>query len=214
MKSKIFALFVFPLIVHAAPDWAKNDTQRFVGGSYEVVCSGSGPSIFHARQVALDECRLSAASAIQQQLKIKAVSIQTEKDTAYHAEIVQDQLYEGLTCVPIKEAVKETDDQARAWLKCRFDLSKVKTATEGPLVKPKIALSNKKRIVISSVPACESILVRGEKPKVIRCKSNPTTIYLEPGDETLIVRAKGYLPKKISASDLPSSLDLILEAGQ
>ncbi len=182
MKSSIIALLIIPMAAQAAPEWSKSDTQRFVGGFYEVVCSGLGPSLFHARQSALDECRLSAASAIQQHLKVKAVSIQTEKDVAYHSEVVQDQEYEGLICIPSKEAVEESDDRAQVWIKCRFDLSKVKATPEHSHAKPQIALSDKRRVVISVVPGCESILVRGEKPKVIRCKNNPMTIYLEPGD--------------------------------
>ena len=52
-------------------------------------------------------------------------------------------------------------------------------------------------IFLEVVPQCESVLVRGGKPKVINCKSNPVRLSLDDSDSELIVRAKGFQPKTI-----------------
>lgn len=205
-------LITLPCLGFAAPSWFTENGQRFSGGFYEVSCQGFGPSPYHARREALDECRLTAASAIQAKLEVSSISIQTERDVGLHEEISQRQDYEGLICDPLREAIEEAEGQSKAWIKCRFDLAKVTAVEKEEKPKgPAVSLSDKRRVTIATIPSCESILVEGKSPRVIRCKANPQTILLHPGDVKLIIRAIKHLPKELLVTELPDSLDVVLE---
>ncbi len=205
-------LIALPRLGLGAPSWFTENGQRFSGSFYEVSCRGSGPSAYHARQEALDQCRLTAASAIQSKIGVSSVSIQTERDVALHEQVSQRQEYSGLVCDPIREAIEETETQSNAWITCRFDLGKVTVAEESAKSSgPAVALSNKRRVTIATVPACESILIEGSSPRIIRCNTNPQTFLLKPGDTKLIIRAIKHLPKELPVSELPESLDIVLE---
>lgn len=206
------SLMALPCLGLAAPSWFTENGQRFSGNFYEVSCGGSGPTAYHARQEALDQCRLTAASAIQSKFEVSSVSIQTERDVALHEKVSQKQKFSGLVCDPIREAIEETETQSKAWITCRFDLSRVTAIEkESKEAKPGVALSEKRRVTIATVPACESILIEGNSPRVIRCKANPQTVLVRPGDVKLIIRAIKHLPKELPVSELPESLDVVLE---
>ena len=75
-----------------------------------------------------------------------------------------------------------------------------------------------KQLVVTSIPACDEILIRGERPRSAKCSENPVTLYIYPSDKELIVRAMGRTPKHVllnekrtPAGDLTQTLQVYLE---
>lgn len=68
--------------------------------------------------------------------------------------------------------------------------------------KPTDQKSSTRRIIIGSVPPCSELVVRGERSRVVRCTVNPQPMTVYAGDQDIVVRATGYLPKTIGADDL------------
>lgn len=59
-----------------------------------------------------------------------------------------------------------------------------------------------RNLVLSVVPSCESILVRGQRSRTISCKENPVTILVFPTDTELIVRGPaGFAPKHLKVRE-------------
>lgn len=58
----------------------------------------------------------------------------------------------------------------------------------------------KTTLSIASVPACDSLVIRGRTPRTLPCKSNPMPVVIESGDERIIVRARDHMPKTIELS--------------
>jgi len=113
------------------------------------------------------------------------------------------------------------------YIKCRYDLSKAKVETinernpgpsqdagSGGLVNGKdsasvIPTSNtevtagtviqgeNRHLILTSIPNCDEVLVRGQRPRVIKCDESPKTLFIYAGDHELIVRAVGFLPRHI-----------------
>lgn len=208
------------------PDWAKRNTQSVNGKIFSTTCSGTGPSLDTARKEALDSCQLSARQQLVSNIKVRSLTIQTEKSSGFHEEVSDNTEYVGLTCIPEKDEVEELDGSFRVWMQCRFNLSKVsvsavtdatdhkdeKTAPAGiqnshslSMIEEKPAsrtaesiTSDQTTLSISSIPKCESLIVRGPQTRVIPCRENPILVILEHSDSAIIVRAKGYKPKTIS----------------
>lgn len=162
-------------------------------------------------------------------LKVRSLSVETEQDGGFHSEISESKQVTGLACKPLREATEELDSGVRIWVQCRYDLglarfeapakdddepkpvtsSKelvqdptslgIRNRNSSELKRGRRISSDVKVLTISSVPPCSSILVRSSKPRVVRCKQNPISFQIQPGDTELIVRAsrKGYLPKHI-----------------
>src|SRR5688572_11478500 len=99
------------------PPWAKENTQVLNGKVYTVVCSGEGPSADIARGEALNSCRSLAARQLHSDLKVKVLSLETEKDIAFHQEISSEGQYSGLLCNPQNESIEEENGHITAWLK-------------------------------------------------------------------------------------------------
>lgn len=186
----LFFLISTPAL--ASPDWiGRVPTQ--VGSALEVACHGFGPDDFTAFASAMNECRDVAAQTLLQSFRVKDLTIQTERDSAYHSEVAQESTVSGLKCA-VKQVYSEGNEK---WILCLFDTSKAKVTpvvTEAPET-----LFNKeeKFVVLVVAPGCDSILVVGKPARIIRCQQNPITVTLRPGDEELVVRHKGYAPKHI-----------------
>lgn len=73
------------------------------------------------------------------------------------------------------------------------------SASDAKIEEKKIAQSEAVQVIIASVPACDSIIIRSKRPdRVVRCTENPQTVLVHTESDTdLVVRAKGYLPKTI-----------------
>lgn len=210
------------------PDWTKQDGIKRRGDSLTVISSGSGPSLDLARRDALNQARVTASDQVNgSTLTVHALSIETERSTNYHSEVSTKMQISGLVCNPDKEESIEENGSFKVWLKCIFDLKAVKVVsskvvpdTEDPgdgagMIKNRASMSvvpysggaisakkliqgENRQLILSTVPQCGTVLIRGQRPRSVECSSNPLTLFIYPGDKELIVRASGgYLPKHI-----------------
>lgn len=191
------------------PDFAK-DASKVSGNVMTTVCSGSGPSIESARRVAINSCQQTAADFLANDIKIKSLIIQTEKDSAVHSESTYLVKAKDLTCKPSKEDIQESDEFFQVYLKCDFNLNKARAVTlnegdpKGPAKGHNIS-DSKKSISISTVPICDDILITGNAARVIKCTANPVTLVLAKEDQNIILRRKNKKPIEKLISDLLAS---------
>lgn len=222
-RLALFAVALSAKPVAAVPSWVKDGSFSIDGKIFKAACSGQGPSIGLARQEAVSSCKASASQTLQKQTKIRSMSIETENDVAFHQEVSDEGVYSNLNCVPEKEAVEEGKDGLwTVWVLCRVDLTKVdvgipdkESATApGSQVQTrsltsvnavpsashsaKSATSGENKFInIVSVPPCSEILIKGPRARINRCDGTPVKILTYENDESLIVRARGYMPKTI-----------------
>lgn len=190
----------------APPSWATRDTQKRVGSSYEVVCSGNGPDINIARDNATNQCDISAVKQFKTSINVKSLTVETETDASMHSEVSSNVVIKNLQCNPINESVDYAQDRVTVYLKCRYNL----TETSSHDGEPETSIKSKtfadgsaiKTVSIASVPPCANLIVRGNNSRTIKCESNPMSIAIYPSDNEVIIRADKYQPKTVSANDL------------
>ena len=206
------------------PQWAQSNATKMSGRIFQTVCSGTGPSVDLARGEAIRGCKASAAEMLQESGTVRSMLIETNQEVAFHQSVEDSIKYRGLGCDPLKEAVEEVESgRVQVWLLCRFDLSKASVGEERePLVESNRESSDKveqhltrlkdesvtlgrdkvsqERVVlnVASVPPCRQLSVRGVRPRVVPCSGHPAAIVIFPGDETLVIDAKGYMPKSLN----------------
>ena len=176
------------------PSWAREGGQQRIGQVYRVACSGIGPDASIARREAIESCQSSAGQQLLTNIRVKSLSVETEKEVAFHQEISDEAQFSNLRCNPLKEKINDTDQQVKLWLLCEFDLSKAKAiplnskndpteakTTNNGIIKNKDDLERvtakygrgktgrylsgqQKTITISVVPQCTDLLIRGEEP--------------------------------------------------
>jgi hypothetical protein len=222
MNSICAIILVLSLVGRAeakTPEWAKKNTQQLLGKTFITTCSGTGPSLDTARRDALDSCRLSARQQLASNIEVRSLTIQSENSAGFHEEVTENGDYDGLICVPSKDEVEETDGGYRVWIQCRFDLAKVKVHRPEKIAEPQSSPSSSKSLgtlqsvsghgrdlhdadnftlMISVVPKCDSLLIRGKKPRQVACDANPMKVVLDLTDKTILVRAAGFHPKTIT----------------
>lgn len=213
-KFILLLWILFGISVQAEmPNWAKNNSTKKVGNLLTTVCDGVGPSASLARKDAINNCQVTARQFVTNEVKIKSVSIETESSVGFHQEVEDSSVIKNLSCNPKREQTAELNDQFKVWIECQFDLKKVEVANDEPKTAPvetstdglKTVAPTKKAdiqedgqtVFLEVVPQCESILIRGGKPKVINCNSNPVRLSMDDADSEIIVRAKGFQPKTI-----------------
>lgn len=195
------------------PNWAKKNSTRKSGNFLITVCDGVGPSASLARKDAINNCQVTARQFLTNEIKIKSLSVETESSVGFHQEVEDSAVVKNLSCEPKRDETTESNDQFRVWIECQFDLKKIEVTTLDPkstsvknvrddlkTVEPtkKVDIQKDGQIIfLEVVPQCESVLIRGDKPKVVNCKSNPIRLPLEDGDSEIIVRAKEFQPKNI-----------------
>lgn len=224
MQATLLLIFFGGVAQAKVPAWAAKDSHKLVGSRLITVCTGTGPSVDIARKEALNSCRSAAKDQLVTNIKIRSLTIQTEKSVGFHEEISEGTEYTGLICKPEKDELEEREGSFTVWMRCAFDLSKVKAIPVGQeseeaksnggdsienresLAELEISkaanqakdiFSEKRTLIVSVVPRCESLLVRGEKSRALACDENPVTVLLDPADKEILVRAKGYKPKTI-----------------
>jgi hypothetical protein len=218
----LLGLFIGGLAEAKVPEWAKKNTQRLSGKVFVTTCSGTGPSLDTARRDALDSCRLSARQQLATNIKVRSLTVQSEASAGFHEEVSENVQYEGLVCIPLRDEVEETDGTFRVWTQCRFDLSKVNIRPEKDPEQPRKKAHSAKELgklrsvdvskmethfsdnftlTVSVVPKCDSLIVRGEKPRQVPCTTNPMRVVLYESDKEILVRAAGYQPKTISVEN-------------
>jgi len=218
MMSPQFGLYILISLLSAQswadmPNWAKNNSTKKVGNLLTTVCDGVGPSASLARKDAINNCQVTARQFVTNEVKIKSLSIETESSVGFHQEVEDSSVIKNLSCNPKREQTTELNDQFKVWIECQFDLKKVEVANDEPKTAPVETITDGLKTVeptkkadiqkdgqtvfLEVVPQCESVLVRGEKPKVINCNSNPVRLSIDDNDSEIIVRAKGFQPKTI-----------------
>lgn len=213
MKSIIMALTIVGSVGQAKiPTWASSDSTKLTGSILRTICHGVGPSVDLARNEALKSCQTSASQFFRSKIKIKSLSVETEKSVALHQEVSSEDEIEGLICDPLRDQLEELDSQYSVWLECKFDLSHIKvTPVEMPssqkseenlnlAVNTPALIANKKiekTLLISVVPSCESIIIKGQKSRTVDCKTNPIELDIFGSDTEALIRAKDYKPKSI-----------------
>jgi hypothetical protein len=220
-KVLIMAFTFMTSASHAkVPTWAASNTTKLNGSSLRTVCHGVGPSVEIARSEALKSCQLNASQFFKSKIKVKSLSVETEKSVGFHQEVTSDDEFSNLICDPTKDELEETDSQYSVWIECKFDLNKASVThtdkPEGPpnnknlneleLIKIKDTSDQQsKYIFISIIPKCESILVKGTFSRVVECSQNPLKIQIKDGDKEFVIRAKGYKPKTIQVGGISAN---------
>lgn len=220
---KIFFMASLYIVLSAnakVPDWAANNSTKLNGSILTTVCNGVGPSLDIARADAVKSCQHSASQYFNTKIKIKSLTVESEKSVGFHQEISSDDEIKNLICEPSKDQIEEFDSQFKIWIECKFDLNKVvvknvikddsppdnKTlsALESSRI-TKTADIQDKVVFISSVPKCESLIVKGNSARTIQCSKNPLKIKIKESDIEIIVRANGYKPKTIQLKGIKAN---------
>lgn len=201
----------------AMPSWAKQGGQRLNGSIYEVICSGRGPDIDLARSEAMRACSLFAAREVPGSVQVRSLTVESERSVGFHEELSENLTLTGLICRPQREEVEESRGELTLWLQCEFDLSKARVTDKGASEESAEAVadresprspsrptarSGRRLIAMTTVPTCDTILVRGAHPRVVECDGDPVTLVIGPEDRQLIVRARDYQPESLNLSRL------------
>lgn len=224
-----FVILYLSAITSAEPPlWTQSNTQNLKGNTLRVVCSGIGPSLDLARKDAIESCRTTAAQYLKSEITMKALSVESEKEVAFHKEVSEKRKITGLNCTPGRDYVEETPAQTKIWMECHFDLSKPSVTTESP--NPSISqatdfiynrkaleapgdsilaaqlgesvVSERSLLTLAVIPQCTDLLVRNSSTpaRLIKCESDPVSVTVLPLDTEIIVRSTGYIPKTIELS--------------
>lgn len=221
----IASFFIFISQAQSEPEWVRGiNTQKLDGKKLTILCVGDGPSQDLARQSATSSCLSTARRQMITKQKIKSLTVETESSVGYHEEVSEDITVSGLICKPKREAFENDESSFHIWLLCEFNFENAKiidaiapdktqikqtdsdTVNRNELIQLNVtagvrknhdSISTEQNIIVVSVPPCESIIIRGKKPRTHVCKNNPTTLRIYNDDEEAIVRANGYLPKTI-----------------
>jgi hypothetical protein len=225
-------LFLSVTALAAPPGWVHQNGIQQNGSILVVVSTGVGPSLDLARRSAIDQAKGTAADQANGSANIQSLSIEMEKTASFHSEVSSAKKVEGLTCKPLNEYSENKDDIYSVWIKCQFDLKKARVqvvdkesarsevtpgskkdvtsgfeivgghmSTPAPEV-PKATHGEDQHLILSVVPSCDSILIRGKQSRTIFCKENPMTILVLPTDGEIIIRGpSGFAPKHLKVHD-------------
>lgn len=236
----MFSFLIASALAVEAPDWTRGNTLERSGTALRVVCVGHGPSLDLAREQAANACRSEAIRQAQASFTVRSESIESEKNVAFHQQITSEYKYTGVSCQPLNEAIDSGPDSTTVYLKCLYNLSKIKSievpesapatkfvavgqkiSQEVPEVDAETSVGYKKdamrHILLSTVPdSCDTVIVRGPAvAKVIPCTGNPQILTLDSRTtKGLLIRprAAGYMPKAVPIKgELPGTLEVQFE---
>jgi hypothetical protein len=218
MRTRIFLIAItgFFWTTHYVfgmpPEWYNQVPSR--SGRYLTFsCEGDGPASDLAIRLASRRCISMASDAVVGDFHVQNLSVETEKSAGFHEEVSVDRHVEGLSCDIQKQQTDEQNGSYHAWILCRFDTSKVRSAPGNKYEhEEQLVASQTTSLIVSTVPPCDSILIRGTQARVVQCDSNPLSLLVKPGDQELIFRSKGYVPKHIYPKDVSQgTLEVYLE---
>ena len=203
-----------------ADDWM-TQPPLVSGNIVTTACHGLGPDTSVAFKEAMDQCRGLATESLVLSFEVHSLSIQTEQSSGFHQEVESDKIATGLQCKVKKQLEKTTDTGSDLWLLCEFDAFKAKIENKPLIANPSVPFSvmqksqltqsENKQIIVSTVPPCETLLIRGAMSRIVNCNNNPSIVFIKPTDEEIIVRASGYVPKHIALSNEMETLNVFLE---
>jgi hypothetical protein len=233
----MLVLLIASALAGEMPEWTRGNTLERSGTALSVVCIGHGPSLDLAREQANNACRSEAIRQVQVNFSVHAESIESEHDVAFHQQITTHTSYSGVDCKPVKESIDAGQDQTTVFLKCIYDLSKIKSTAI--VEEPKLIIAehlqaqdvpavynvkekgykkdSSRHIILSTFPEpCDTVIVRSALiDRAIPCTENPQVITVNiRKDNELVIRprAKGYMPKAVTLSDdVPSTLEVQFE---
>lgn len=200
---KILALIVATPALAGQPSWLTGTTQSRDGNQFAAVCEGRGATLDIARENALNSCDALASRQLSSEVKVKSLSIETEREARFHSEVANEVTITGLKCIPLNESFEAIkDDSIRLYVQCRYDLAKamVKSAEvdngafNSSQIASSIAVNSYLNVSVATTPKCDDILIRGGLPRSVRCDDNPIMVNLRDSDTELVIRAKGYDP--------------------
>jgi hypothetical protein len=173
-----------------------------------VSCEGFGADRSLSLKQAMDQCRSIASDQVKgASFKVKQVAVESNEENAWHSEVSSEMQVTGLICQQVhEETLQGFGEEYHTNLTCKFDLSQARISSIAPELKvQRITQSDARQIIINSIPACSSIVIRGDRPRAVKCSENPQSVLIYYGlDKQMIIRAKGYLPKTI---DIPEQTD-------
>lgn len=230
MKKTSMALFyiVASIAFGKIPEWASKNSTKLTGKTLVTICSGTGPSLEIARGEALSSCQSNAGQFFKSKIRIKSLTVETEKAVGFHQEITNADEIEGLICDPQRDQIDELDSQFTVWLECKFNLDKAKSKPLPDVTnsiisdslnlsysKPSIVKSYtpNKIIFLSTVPKCDSIIIKGSRPRTVPCKNNPVELEISDADINAIIRVSDFKPKTIELIDRSNNeiIQILLE---
>lgn len=198
------------------PSWATNDTITKSGDRVTSVCEGTGSSVSIARQEAIQNCQASVSQFLNGEVKINALSVETEKDVGFHQQVEQRLNVKNFNCEPVKDEIVQNENNYTYWIKCKFDTKKIITIPSinednSPQIKDSGLksverlkskdIAEGKVLILETIPQCDSILVKGIKARTITCKTNPLSLVIYDKDEQIIIRLKDYQPKTLNIKE-------------
>ncbi|OQW54946.1 MAG: hypothetical protein A4S09_17330 [Proteobacteria bacterium SG_bin7] len=110
-----------------APAWFSEQSPKKDGNLLTLACSGNGPDKVLANKAALDQCRGIGTEYVSgYTFKSKSLSIEDNKQAAWHSETKSEMQVSGLECQPIRQSCEDEDGSWQCFVSCRFDLAKAK----------------------------------------------------------------------------------------
>ncbi len=233
----LFTALVSSVSWAEAPTWARGPTVKHVGPSTVVInCEGQGLTADVSYRDAVQKCSTIAANEKNSEFTTKQLVIETNESANLYSEISTNKHVTGLNGQGIGEKTDKTESGFSTWLQMKFDLSKAKivnvaepietvggdkatkSLTDISPMKPASSATEEKQLVqgddrlwiVTTVPRCLQVMIRGERPRSIPCKSPMNLSINSVTDKELIfVAPKGYLPKilKVKNGRLPASYE-------
>jgi hypothetical protein len=225
-----FSLFFSISTLAQTPEWVKQMSQSQTGSIFTSVCQGEGPSVDLARMEAVRHCKASAGEQLGSKMQVQSLAVRSDSTAGFHQEISQSGSYEGISCTPKETFSQSTNGHFTFWIKCEFDLSKAKfVKDDSDALAPAKAKSAEDRVAslssssrdvkklkstaaydqsenktlsVISIPACDDMMIRGPKARMVKCHDNPNDVAIGAQDTDILVRRAGYASKTINLTDL------------
>lgn len=123
----VFSVAVALTATAKTPAWFTEQSPKKDGNILTLSCSGNGPDKVLANKAALDQCRGIGTEYVSgYTFKSKSLSIEDNKQAAWHSETKSEMQVSGLECQPIRQSCEENDGSWQCFVSCRFDLAKAK----------------------------------------------------------------------------------------
>lgn len=199
----IAMLLLIPRLASAdgIPDWAKRrSTLERQGNLLSVFCMGTGLSLDLAREKAQASCQSAALSQLSAPITVRAESVQSERDSAFHETVRQAFQVRNLRCHPEREAVEKGSDGYTVYTRCQYDLGRA-TLTDEPASTPNSTMEENRSQSLPSLANNEAALSDPASTNVLgaesykRSASRHVHVSVVPACESIIIR--GVRPSRI-----------------
>lgn len=215
---KAFAILAVVLWTAAASSKTvtKNAAEVMGAPGVQTACTGEGPSEDVALKMGINSCIAKATQMIGGTFDVNTMAVESEKDAKFHQTVETRDQVSGLRCQLVgKPAYRVNDGIVTAFVLCNFFLDNVTVTTKEKPIEPKREVSYvksvEKQILVTSLPKCDDILIKGAHPRTVSCDQNPLPLLVKSDDQELIVRRQGYLPKNIKSASFSDSIEVSLE---